>query len=130
MSQPSIRRGFLALVLIILAVPARSVFAWGDEGHEIVGVIAYARLTPAVKKKVDALLGADKDKLTAADFVSRTTWADKYRDSDRLSTKVRYDATHNWHFVDIEIDDGNIDTACNNHPKLPAGTAASAGPAK
>jgi hypothetical protein len=129
MTHPLIRRVFLALVLIILAVPAPFVFAWGDEGHEIVGVIAFARLTPAVKKKVDALLGADKDKLTAADFVSRTTWADKYRDSDRLTTKVRYNTTHNWHFVDIEIADGNIDSACNNHPKLPPATAASAGPA-
>jgi hypothetical protein len=130
MSRQIIRRTFLTLVLIILAVPTPSLFAWGDEGHEIIGVIAYARLSPAVKKKVDALFAADKDNLTAPDFVSRTTWADKYRDSDRLTTKVRYNATRNWHFVDIEIDNGNLDTACNNHPKLPPGTAASAGPAQ
>lgn len=130
MNRRIICRAFLSLVSIILIVPTRSVFAWGDEGHEIVGVIAYARLTPAVKKKVDALLGADKDKLTAPDFVSRAAWADKYRDSDRFGAKVRYEGTHNWHFVDIEIDDGNIDSACNNHPNLPPGTAASAGPAK
>src|SRR6266545_8285957 len=100
-----LRRGLLAFVSMILVIPTPSLFAWGDEGHEIVGVIAYARLTPAVKKNVDGLLAADKDNLTAPDFVSRTTWADKYRDSDRHSTKIRYNATRNWHFVDIEIAD-------------------------
>jgi hypothetical protein len=128
--RPVLRRGFLALLSTVLVIPTPSLFAWGDEGHEIAGVIAYARLTPAVKKKVDALLAADKDNLTAPDFVSRTTWADKYRDSDRHSTKIRYDATRNWHFVDIEIADGDIASACNHHPKLPLGIAASAGPAK
>ena len=124
-------RRFIPIFLgIIFLFPTRSLLAWGDNGHQIVGVIAYARLTTAVKKKVDALLAADNDDLTAADFVSRTTWADKYRDSDRLSTKIRYDATRRWHFVDIEIANGNIDSACNHHPKLPIGFAASAGPAK
>jgi hypothetical protein len=118
---------FLALLLASTAVDA---LAWGDEGHEIVATIAYARLTPAVKKKVDALLTADKDTLTAKDFVSRATWADKYRDSDRNSTRVRYDATEQWHFTDIELQSPSLDAACFNHPPLPSGTAASAGPAK
>jgi len=130
MIRPGLRRGFLALVSIMVIIPTPSLFAWGDEGHEIVGVIAYARLTPVIKKKVDGLLAADKDNLTAADFVSRTTWADKYRDSDRNSTKIRYDTTRNWHFADIEIANGDIDSACNHHPKLPTGTPASAGPAR
>jgi hypothetical protein len=115
-----------ALALSVATFDAR---AWGDEGHKIVATIAYARLTPAAKKKVDALLAADNDKLTAPDFVSRATWADKWRDSDRDTTKVRYSATHNWHFVDIEIDSPNLDAACNNHPALPSGSPASAGPA-
>jgi hypothetical protein len=130
MIPPLLRRGFFALLSMIVIAPIPSLFAWGDEGHEIIGVIAYARLTPAVKNKVDTLLPADKDSLTAPDFVSRTTWADKYRDSDRQTTRIRYDATRNWHFVDIEIVDGDIASACNHHPKLPPGTAASAGPAK
>jgi hypothetical protein len=114
---------------LCFSVATFDVRAWGDEGHKIVATIAYARLTPAVKKKVDALLAADNDKLTAPDFVSRATWADKWRDSDRDTTRVRYSATHNWHFVDIEIDNGNLDAACNNHPALPPGSPASAGPA-
>ena len=82
-----------------------------------------------VKRKVDALLAADKDDLTAADFVSRTTWADKYRESDRQTTKIRYEATRKWHFADIDIQTGDIDAACTHHPKLARGTLATAGPA-
>lgn len=115
--------------MAIVLIPPPFLFAWGDAGHEIIGVIAYTRLTPAVKRKVDALLSADRDDLTATNFVSRTTWADKFRDSDRSTTKVRYTATRNWHFVDIEIANGNIESACGGHPKLSRSTAASAGPA-
>jgi hypothetical protein len=116
-------------IILITALPA-ALFAWGDDGHEIIGVIAYSRLAPAAKKKVDQLLNDDKDPLTAGDFVSRTTWADKYRDSDRNSTRLRYNATRTWHFVDIEITNGDLAAACSNHPKLPAATLASAGPEK
>jgi hypothetical protein len=119
----------LAALLASASFSSYDVMAWGDEGHEIVAAIAYARLTPAVRKKVDALLASDKDQLSAADFVSRATWADKWRDSDRNTTKVRYKATQNWHFVDIEIDNPDLDAACFKHPPLPAGTLASAGPA-
>jgi hypothetical protein len=114
---------------IAVLCPAHWLFAWGDEGHKIVGVIAYSRLSPTVKRKVDALLAADHDELTAPDFVSRTTWADKYRESDRQTTKMRYEATRKWHFADIDIQTGDIDAACEHHPKLSRGTLASRGPA-
>jgi nuclease S1 len=114
---------------IIVLFPTHWLYAWGDEGHKIIGVIAYSRLTPIVKRKVDALLAADNDDLTAADFVSRTTWADKYRESDRQTTKIRYESTRKWHFADIDIKTGDIDAACEQHPKFPRGTPASAGPA-
>ena len=128
-SRRASRRVLSAALALWLALPAACALAWGDAGHEITGAIAYARLTPAVKKKIGALLAADTDHLTAADFVSRTVWADKYRDSDRQTTKLRYEATRDWHFVDIEIADGNLDAACGGHPKLPPGKPASAGPA-
>jgi len=121
---------FAAASGALLAFSGSNALAFGDEGHEIIAVIAYGRLTPAARKQVDALLAADKkDKSTAPDFVSRATWADKYRDSDRNSTKIRYNATEHWHFVDIELDNADLDAGCNQHPPLPSGTAASAGPA-
>ncbi|HET9646187.1 MAG TPA: S1/P1 nuclease [Burkholderiaceae bacterium] len=106
-------------------------FAWGDQGHEIIAVIAYAHLLPPVRKTVDAMLASDNDALTAKDFVSRSTWADRYRDSDRNSSKARYEATYRWHFANIETE-GNISlgAACFNHPRLPPQTAASEGPAR
>jgi len=67
-------------VTLVAAGPAA---AWGDLGHEVTGLIAYGRLTPAAKVKVDALLAADSDGLTAPDFASRTTWTDKYRTGHR-----------------------------------------------
>ena len=120
-------RLFLVALSAIFIAP-EILLAWGDRGHEITGVIAYARLTAPVKRQVDTMLAADRDTLTAKDFVRRTTWADEYRDSDRLSTKKRYETTRNWHFVNIDIASGRIDSACNR--KLPPGIAASAGPAK
>ncbi|OYV00908.1 MAG: S1/P1 Nuclease [Burkholderiales bacterium PBB5] len=113
-----------------LALAAPSAQAWGDQGHQVVATLAYARLTPAAKKAVDALLVSDKDTLTARDFVSRATWADRWRDQDRMTTHQHYNATRQWHFVDIEIDNGTLDEACHQHPPLPDGTAASAGPAR
>jgi hypothetical protein len=123
-----IRRLVLYSSLATIFVLPASLFAWGDRGHEITGVIAYARLTAPVKKQINAMLAGDRDTLTPGDFVSRTTWADEYRDSDRLTTKKRYENTRNWHFVNIDIATGRIASACNRN--LPPGIAASAGPAK
>lgn len=119
--------GVVAAALVTLPGPAA--WAWSDPGHEIVAAIAYARLTHAARAKADALLAADTDKLTAADFVSRATWADRWRDADRDSTRVQYEATRQWHYVNIQIDGGSLDVACRGHPPLPAGTPASQGPA-
>jgi S1/P1 Nuclease len=110
---------FCASALLSASRPA---LAWGVLGHEIIAEIAYRHLTPTAKAKVDALLAADTDPLTAPDFASRATWADKYRNTHR--------ETAAWHFVDIEIDRPDLDAACFGFPKLPAGVSASAGPAQ
>jgi S1/P1 Nuclease len=104
----------------------RQAVAWGDEGHEVVALIAQAYLAPDVRKKVDALLAADTDPLTAHDIASEATWADKLRESNEGGVRER---TRQWHFVDIEIDAANLDQACFGHPRIPSGTPASRGPA-
>jgi hypothetical protein len=104
----------------LLALPGQAL-AWGDEGHEIVALIAEHFLEPAVKAKIDAMLAADTDDLTRHDIASEATWADKYRESDRRTGK--------WHYVDIELDHPDIDAACYGHPALPAGMTAFQGPA-
>jgi hypothetical protein len=104
-------------------------FAWGDEGHEVVGLIAEHYLEPDVRRRVQALLAGDATALTAKDIAHEATWADKYRDQDRAGAKVRYLQTRNWHFVDLELAGVDLNGACFGRPRLPPGTAASNGPA-
>jgi hypothetical protein len=113
------------MALVAMAAPA---WSWGNEGHEIIALIGQNYLDPAVRSKVSALLGADTDDLTAHDIRAEATWADKYRDSDRNGTKLRYNGTCEWHFVDIELHNPNLDQACFDHPAVPAATPASNGP--
>jgi len=116
-----------ALQAVWLEAP-HPAFAWGVEGHEIIALIAERYLDPAVRAKVAALLAADTDTLTDHDIASEATWADKYRDSDRNTTKARYEATWRWHFVDIELAEPDLASACFGHPPLPLGVPASEGP--
>jgi hypothetical protein len=105
----------------VLAAIAGPAAAWGDVGHKVTALIAYPRLNPKAKAAVDAILAADTDTLTAPDFASRATWADKWRTGHR--------ETAAWHFVDLELDTPDLNAACFGFPKLD-GKLASAGPAQ
>jgi len=118
--------GSLALALATNFVQPRPALAWGDEGHEVVALVAQSFLEPDVRKRVNALLAADTDSLTAHDIASAATWADKFRDANINGSRLK---TRQWHFVDIEITAPDLDVACFSHPAIPAGTAASDGPA-
>src|SRR5437016_2558976 len=76
-----------ALLTLALVVPGTA-RAWGPEGHRIVADLATARLTPAARAGVHALLGAR----SLADV---STWAD--------DIKASRPETARWHFVDIPI---------------------------
>jgi hypothetical protein len=118
-----------ALALLLLLIPARG-WSWGDEGHEIVGLIADHYLKPGVRAHVAAILQGDASGLTpTTDLADETTWADKFRDADRDGTQLNYRHTGPWHYVNIEIDAPDLDAACYGHPPSPAG-AASSGPAE
>ena len=115
------------LSLFCITAPA---YAWGDEGHEVIGLIADHYLEPAVRAKVNAILAEDKTNLTSSAQIDReATWADKFRDSDRNTTKVHYNQTRKWHFVDLELEGPDLQTACFGRPALPKETPASLGPA-
>jgi hypothetical protein len=104
--------------------------AWGDEGHEIVALIAQHYLDPQVRLRVQQLLATDASGLvTDRSMASEATWADRYRDSDRDAGTLRYQQTRQWHYVNLALHAPNIDRACFAHPMLPPGTPASAGPA-
>ena len=91
----------------------------GNEGHETIALIARSYLTPGVRAKVDAILAADTDTLTAPDMASRATWADAWR-------SIGHRETASWHFVDIELAAPDLNGACFGFP-APA-SPASAGP--
>jgi hypothetical protein len=74
-----------AVFVLILWLPIPS-FAWGPEGHQVVGDIARAHLTNTARQRIRELLGSD-------DLASISTWADEVR-NDRPET-------YGWHFVDI-----------------------------
>ncbi|MHB8477992.1 MAG: S1/P1 nuclease [Steroidobacteraceae bacterium] len=116
------------LVLGCITPPA---YSWGNEGHEVIGLIADHYLEPAVRTKVTAILAGDATHLTPTTQIdSEATWADKYRDSDRNTTKVHYNQTRYWHFVDLELRGPDLQSACFAEPPLPETTLASAGPAR
>jgi hypothetical protein len=109
----------LAAVAVLACSQAR---AWGDLGHEVTALIAYRHLSPTAGAALDTLLASDTDSLTPRDFAGRATWADRYRTAHR--------ETADWHFVNIEIDQPNLEDACFGFPALPAGQLASVGPAQ
>jgi hypothetical protein len=107
---------FTILVLLLFSINMivlQPAMAWGDEGHKVIALIAQALLNPIAKQRVNALLDADSDSLTAHDIASEATWADKYREANIDGSR---DRTRQWHFVDIEIDLPDVDQACFNHP--------------
>jgi len=126
-----IRRAHAALLRVVAACVLGALpliaGAWGVEGHEITGFIAWRELTPRTRDAMAALLG--NTALDAPGFAAETPWADRWRDSDRAGDKTRYDGTREWHYVDIEVRDADFDAACLGHPPLPRGIPASAGPA-
>lgn len=127
--RPGWRGAFVVAACVAGSVTVDAARAWGNEGHEIVGEIATHFLSSTVRQRIMALLAADTDPLTAHDFLGETTWADRFRDSDRNGTKVHYLQTRDWHFVNTELADADFDKACFEHPPLPLGTPASNGTA-
>jgi S1/P1 Nuclease len=103
-----------------LSIPSGA-FAWGYEGHEIVAAVARNYLKPQVREKVDQMLAADPDTLTAHDMLSESNWADRYRSG--------HPQTSEWHFVDIELDHPDLKSAfpppAPSLPKGPRTTASS-----
>jgi len=108
-----LRKALLTLAAALAVLICSQAFAWGDLGHEVTALIAYRHLSPAARAALDAMLASDADTLTAGDFSSRATWADKYRNAHR--------ETAAWHFVDIEIDQPDLVGACFGFPTLPPG---------
>jgi len=89
----------LAMVLMLaFIIPARA-FAWGSEGHRIIGEIAEQHLQPETVRQIRDLLAIENE-TSLADVAN---WADQIRRQCR--------ETASWHFVDIPITAGAYDAA-------------------
>ena len=65
----------------------QTVHAWGNQGHQVVGLIAEKHLTPAAKQAVDELLALEPGSTLA----SIGSWADEHRAR----------TTAPWHYVNL-----------------------------
>jgi hypothetical protein len=79
------------LLLALLAAGASScVHAWGQTGHRVIADIAEARLSPAAKQGIQAIIGHET-------LTRISTWPDEIRsDPDE-----KFKHTFAWHFIDI-----------------------------
>ena len=87
-------RQFAVFAALAAAAPLG---AWGPEGHDLVARIAEAQLTPAVRARVEAILGP------GVTMASISSWADQVR-------RTRQE-TAPWHYIDIPITRRRLDMA-------------------
>jgi hypothetical protein len=59
------RLGLNVILVVFVLFGAAPCWAWGDEGHMIVAAVAERFLEPGARDRVNALLSADDDTLTA-----------------------------------------------------------------
>jgi hypothetical protein len=89
-----------AVVLSLLLLTPSTALAWDDAGHTLVSAIAYERLNPVAKAKVDALTKTIRFCGKTYDGTNLGTWMDD----------IKADSTHDdlrvWHYIDIPFFDG------------------------
>ncbi|KAA9384044.1 S1/P1 nuclease [Neorhizobium galegae] len=78
-------RMVLAAVMVVGAYT--SAWAWGEEGHSIIGDVAQHRVNATTQVGISSLLGQGRSLAAVA------SWANDERARDKTTT--------NWHFVDI-----------------------------
>jgi len=80
--------------LFFLLSLATSSFAWNATGHQVIAEIAYQRLQPAVREKVDKLVTELSQEYPAINtFPLMATWADTLH-GENVDTFKR------WHYID------------------------------
>lgn len=97
---------FSLLAALVLLLQSPEVLAWGQEGHRIVGRIAYDHLTRKARRQVDAVLGQ-------RGLIYWANWPDEIK-SDTI-----YPDSHDWHFQDLAggMSDSAVVAALSDYPK-------------
>jgi len=124
--ETSMRMGLLFGILCCTGLLPAGSLAWWDEGHMQIAAVAYDRLTPAVREKVDALINLNPEyaswianapprKAAQYAFVRAAVWADDIKNrtlgytndeptEPRAGRNIGYydNVMHQyWHFKDI-----------------------------
>jgi nuclease S1 len=84
-----------SVLTVWIALTAQPSFAWGENGHKIIAILADAQLSPAARKEVSRLLALEPGQTLS----SISTWADEHRNP----------ATAAWHYVNFPRGDCNYD---------------------
>ena len=90
--QVSVRAASAILGLICCSVA----LAWGTEGHQVIAIMAEARLTPIARIEVNRLLALEP----GATLASISTWADEHRSPQTAA----------WHYVNFPRGDCTFDS--------------------
>ena len=74
-------------------------WAWGDQGHQIIAIIAADNLSPSARDQIAKILGtaSDTNSLETAMAAASVRPDTEFRPQDR--------STAPWHFIDICLQD-------------------------
>ncbi len=78
----------LTIVLLVLAVPGK-VYAWGEDSHQVIGVLAMQQIDEKAKKELVGILGSISREQIAAACI----WADVVRPTPQ------WEHTYPWHYI-------------------------------
>ncbi|MCW8125989.1 S1/P1 nuclease [Microbulbifer halophilus] len=85
---------FRVALLVVMIAAAPRVFAWGGDGHRVVGELARFYLEPDTREKVERLL----DSVDEPSLAEASTWADRIRSDDS------YDWAAPLHYINLPKD--------------------------
>jgi hypothetical protein len=85
------------MICALACAMAANAFAWGSDGHSIIGEIAQRRLTDEARLEAERLLGF------GVSLASVSNWADDYR--------TPHPETYRWHFINFPVMEDKYDPA-------------------
>ena len=104
------------IAVAVLAYPRSAAWAWGNEGHQIVAIIAADNLGQAARAQVAKILGAAND---TGSVESAMAAASLLPDTE---FRVKDKSTIPWHFIDICLQDSKSEIPA----RCPAGACVTA----
>ncbi len=85
---------------IVFVLTANVASAWDDTGHMLVSTVAYKRLNPRARERVDRLTKTIRFCGKTYDPITVSTWMDDLR-ADSMHDDMR-----EWHYINIPVFDG------------------------